>query len=366
MKNFLNITRAIPNLMRDICLNVFRSQKYDLFYVIENAEWSIAWDGRYIVENLNRGKLLKSAVIYDTIGIRNRIVHFGSENTFIYRHGIIRVHRSNKVIMTWFHITPGDERIRFIPLLNNKTDLVHTSSAITKQKLVEYGLKEEKIRVVPLGVDCGLFRPPHKSEKDKIRASLSIPSDSVVVGSFQKDGVGWGEGNEPKLVKGPDIFCQAIKEVARSMKIFVLLTGPARGYVKKQLQEAKIPFLHSYITDYKDIARFYRALDLYLVTSREEGGPKAILEAMASGVPIISTEVGMAPEVIVEGVNGMLSPVGDSRAIGEKASILLGDRLKLASFIEKGLITAKEYDWSIIARRYYKEIYADLISKKLP
>ena len=110
----------------------------------------------------------------------------------------------------------------------------------------------------------------------------------MVIGSFQKDGKGWGEGNEPKLIKGPD----------------VLLTGPARGYVKTGLESLKIPCKHLYLQDYREIGKYYQALDAYLVTSREEGGPKGVLESMASGIPLISTRVGQAQDLVKQGING--------------------------------------------------------------
>ena len=69
-------------------------------------------------------------------------------------------------------------------------------------------------------------------------------------------------------------------------------------------------------------------MDLYLVTSRVEGGPKAILEAMAAGIPTVSTKVGMTPDIIKEGYNGLLADVKDVEALSDKASkIIEGKKL---------------------------------------
>ena len=65
--------------------------------------------------------------------------------------------------------------------------------------------------------------------------------------SFQKDGIGWGEGLEPKLIKGPDIFVETMRNLkAAGLPVVAMLTGPARGYVKLMLDKYNVPFIHNY------------------------------------------------------------------------------------------------------------------------
>jgi glycosyltransferase involved in cell wall biosynthesis len=94
-----------------------------------------------------------------------------------------------------------------------------------------------------------------------------------------------------------------------------LLSGPARGFVKKGLEEAKIPYTHVYLNSYPDVAKLFQALDLYIVASRQEGGPKAILESMASGVPLVTTRVGQAMDLVKHGVNAFMADVEDVEAL---------------------------------------------------
>ena len=147
------------------------------------------------------------------------------------------------------------------------------------------------------------------------RRRLGVPEGSIVVGSFQKDGVGWGNGLEPKLIKGPDVLIETLAMAARELPIFALLTGPARGYVKEGLTKAGVPFAHEFVADYQDLPATYAALDVYLNPSREEGGPKGILESMAMDIPVVSTRVGMAPDIIKHRVGGFLADPGDSSAL---------------------------------------------------
>lgn len=334
-----------------------------LFYIIESANWSIKWDSKYITEKLNNQKLLKARSTTTCRGIHNQIIHFGSVNTFLTSEGFLTPHKSNKVVLTWFHVLPDDLRIKFVKEAQKYVDIVHTASTITKEKLIEIGIPEEKIIVIPLGVDLNLFKPVSSEEKQRLRERLGIPKDKLVVGSFQKDGVGWREGLEPKWVKGPDIFVKVIDKLRKEYDIFVLLTGPARGYVKRQLDRIGIPYKHFFLKNYLEIPKYYNALDLYLVTSRAEGGPKAILEAMATGVPLVSAKVGMAPDIIREGYNGLLAEVDDVARLSEEAIGIIKDKNLTNHLKNNALNTIKDYSWEWIAKQYYEKIYARFLNR---
>ena len=103
---------------------------------------------------------------------------------------------------------------------------------------------------------------------------------AFVVGSFQKDGVGWGEGLEPKLVKGPDVLVARARapRAPEVPELFVLLTGPARGYVRRELERLGIPYRHVLARDAgRARARLPRARPLprhLAAGGRAEGGAR--------------------------------------------------------------------------------------------
>ena len=342
----------------DTVKNRFRGR--DLYFIVEPADWIIRYFGISITDNL---KELDSSVTTSFLGVRNSLVHYGSGNTLLGKGKLRLPHRSNKVAVTWFHVSPDDNRIGLVKDAVKTVDIWHTASSLTKKDLIKLGIPEGKIEVIPLGIDTDLFSGSKSEEKERIRQEFGIPLGKVVIGSFQKDGVGWGEGLEPKLIKGPDIFCDVIEKISKEYDVFVLLTGPARGYVKKRLKKANIPFLHYYYKDLMDVARCYKALDLYLITSRVEGGPQSILETMASGVPLISAKVGMAPDVIRDGDNGFLVNVGDISNFTEKALGVIKDEELARKLSSKGLEEVKKYEWKNIAAEHYKRIYSKLISE---
>lgn len=344
------------------------SKKYSrIYYVTENANWAIKWIGIYITTNVEKLFNVKSTIVTNYSGIKNQILHFGSRGLYVpnsWKH----FDRSNKIIFTWFH---GDKKdidlynlamIEDLPNATNVCNFIHTTNNRTKKKLIKWGVAEDKIIVIPLGVDVHLFKPVTKNIKNRIKKELKIPEGRVCVGSFQKDGVGWEEGLEPKLVKGPDVFCDVVIELSKKYPVYVVLIGPARGYVKKRLREAGIPFYHKYLEKFQDIVKYYHSLDLYLVTSRDEGGPKAILESMASGVPLVSTDVGMAKDIINHGKSGFITEIENVDEIVRFASELIDDQKKSDDIISNAIKIVDLYSWENIARLYYERMYSKLLN----
>lgn len=195
---------------------------------------------------------------------------------------------------------------------------IRVSTMKVKEWLLAENIPAKMLSYIPIGIRTDLFAPASSEQRASVRASLEIPDKASVIGSFQKDGVGWGAGMEPKFIKGPDIFLRAIELLKPKVSnLFVLLSGPARGYVKQGLERLAIPYRHTYPKNYRDIARLYHALDAYVVSSRDEGGPKSVLEAMASGVPLVTTRVGQAADLVQHGTNGFMTEQEDAARLAQ-------------------------------------------------
>ena len=224
----------------------------------------------------------------------------------------------HRIGFAYFHGHPGtgvpefDQVYESLKRFHKRVSRVQVSHRAMQDLVVETGIDANKVKLIPIGINTRCFMPVTPETRSRIRAMMKIPTASFVIGSFQKDGVGWGEGLEPKLIKGPDIFLQTLIRVKQRIpELMVLLTGPARGYVKKGLQRANIPFRHAYPKRIEELSKLYHVLDLCLVTSRQEGGPKAVLESMASGVPLVTTRVGQAMDLVRNGENGFMVDVED-------------------------------------------------------
>jgi len=333
---------------------------HDVIYIIEGANWSTDWDGKYLMQNLS---LKKGKVDTTWCGYRNKVIHLGAFHLFFPRdkdrtYQFAKIHSSNQIILTIFHVAPEHEnRVKILSKYINKFKYIHTANSQTKELLVKLGLPTDKIVVIPLGVDINLLKPVSKEKKRQIREKLSIPQEAFVIGSFQKDGIGWGKGLEPKVIKGPDILCDVLENIAKKYNIFVLLSGPSRGYVKQRLDQANIKYVHKYIEDYLEYTHFFDAINMYLVTSRREGGPKMILEAMASGVPVVSTAVGMVPDIISHNHGGLVAEINDTKVLLELTLSLVEDKLLRDKLISNGYKISQKYDWYKIAIEYENKLY---------
>lgn len=338
----------------------------ELYYVVPHANWVTDWVGRYITSGISSQFGWQTHVTSAPHLLSGQIVHYGEMGAFLSSLGSRRNTR-NTIVTTIFH---GDRLEQFPDLgksVNHFLDNAHvperivTACSIMEKRLASWGVPAEKIVLIPLGVDLNRFKPTTLQERLACRHKMSIPDDAVCIGSFQKDGVGWEEGLTPKLIKGPDVFLKVIERLHKEFKLFVLLTGPSRGYVKQGLDALGVLYHHEILSDYLKIVDFYHCLDLYLVTSREEGGPKVVLEALATGIPLVSTRVGMAPDVIQHGRNGMLADLEDVDMLAEHAARVIEQDELRSQLIVNGIDDITHYDWIYIATRYYNELYTPLL-----
>ena len=205
--------------------------------------------------------------------------------------------KNKKVICTYYHIDFNkfgeNERSNFFEL-DQYVDEYHAASNITQEQLTK--LTNKKINTIPTWVNQNIWF--EIKDKTEIRKNFNFEPNEFLVGSFQRD----TEGHDlisPKLIKGPDIFVNLISLLYENNKnLKVVLSGTRRNYVLKKLDEMSIPFAYFEMASLENMNKLYNILDLYLVTSRVEGGPQAIMECALTKTPILSTNVGIASEIL--------------------------------------------------------------------
>lgn len=271
----------------------------DVIYVVDDFNWVIKDEGQNYLKSL--GDKISFRPTSSHFAPKGTIIHFGDIYTFFTKRGLKKINPESPIILTWYHIVENDVGFKHYDAYVDRISYLHISNKISKEELLRKGFPEEKIFFAHIPVDTDVYN--RKRTKEEAKVALNIPKEKIVIGSFQKDGNGWGEGLEPKLVKGPDIFCDIVEKLAEELDIHVLLSGPSRGYVINRLKNKNISYSHFYFDDPKGVIDLYEALDLYLMTSRVEGGPKSLPESWAMGVPYAGTRVGMVEDVGVDGRN---------------------------------------------------------------
>ena len=290
--------------------------------------------------------------------VRNQSVFHTSQFTLI---GLPFERDGNRLGVAYLHGRPGtpghpefDTCYETVRRRHEELDRVQVSNRAMEELVLGTGIAPEKVFRIPICVDTERFRLRDDASRAAARQAIGLPDSAFVAGSFQKDGVGWAEGLEPKLIKGPDVLLDAAERLRRDVPgLHVLLTGPARGFVAAGLDRLGIPYTHVHLSGLDAVAQAFRAVDVCLVTSRDEGGPKAVLESMATGVPLVTTDVGQAADLVRDGENGWLRPVEDAEGLAEAAAhVARAPADELARVGAAARATAEENSWVALGPRW--------------
>ncbi|TXI89000.1 MAG: glycosyltransferase, partial [Chryseobacterium sp.] len=201
-------------------------------------------------------------------------------------------HINKPIISTVHHIVEEKpEQIEHIIKFDHAVTAYHVPNMRTLDSLRK--ITDKPITVIPYWIQPAKWHQITPNDRQMARTSLGIDTSVKLIGSFQRDTEGSGN-MRPKLEKGPDIFCDYVERVASAENVCVLLTGYRRQYVINRMISANIKTIYIENAPAEAMKWLYGALDLYVVSSRCEGGPQALLECAALGVPIISTPVGLA------------------------------------------------------------------------
>lgn len=202
------------------------------------------------------------------------------------------------------------------------TRLIIANSRMVKDQIIKhYAVPEEKIKIIYNGVDLTRFTPENKDRwRKNIRKSLAIPEDSKVllfVGSgFKRKGLAALIKSVPLLQK---------ENSKANIKVLVVGKGNIKEYSNLAHYENvsdKIIFPGSQ----KDIERFYAAADLFVLPTLYDPFSNACLEAMATGLPVITTRNNGAAELIENGQHGfVMDSLSDTRELADRINLSLGN-----------------------------------------
>jgi glycosyltransferase involved in cell wall biosynthesis len=196
--------------------------------------------------------------------------------------------------------------------LGRRTDTLIAISPQIKHELLETYLvaREEQIRLIPLGFNLDRLTAIGSRDRERARASLDIPQGSVVVTT-----VGRLTG-----IKQHSLFLEMASRLARRSNGFLFLIagdGELRGELEARAKAFGISSSVQFLGWRGDLDQVYGATDVFVLTSRNEGTPVALIEAMASGVASVSTDVGGVRDVITEPALGALVPFGDADGLAD-------------------------------------------------
>lgn len=197
--------------------------------------------------------------------------------------------------------------------------IIAISPAIRADLLDTYRIGEEsQYRVVPLGFDLAPFAAVDAAARAQARRTLDLPGDVPVVATVGR----------LTAIKQHHLFLEVVHRLVANHPTLVALIagdGEMRGELEAAAHQLGIAGNVRFLGWRRDLATIYAATDVFLLTSRNEGTPVALIEAMASGVPGVSTDVGGVKDVIGSDAVGRLAPLDDAAGLAAAAHHLLID-----------------------------------------
>ncbi len=217
----------------------------------------------------------------------------------------------------------------------------------------------DKIKVIPLGFDLTRFHEARKTQREISRSQWNLSEDEVAVAIVGR----------LVPIKNHSLFLSVIEQLCeRKIKARFFIVGD--GSEKEILLEKAKVLTESFGVEItftswiKDIAHFNAGMDVICLTSDNEGTPVSLIEAQASGVPIVSTDVGGVRDIVSEGETGFVVPKKNVTAFEEKLSFLIKNKNIREKMSQNG--------WSYVQTKFsyqrlvkdMEEYYSELLEKK--
>lgn len=275
------------------------------------------------------------------------------ENEALKHESFLRLNTNEKIVRSCNHV------LRFFEyrLLKRSDEIIAVSQYTKKELLKNYDLNANKINVIYNGVDVNKFKPT--KDKNKSKRELGLHDDKIIlyVGRlYSRKGL-------PTLLRAAPLILRKFRNVK-----FVI---SGKGFRNEEdrfkafanhLKVGKNFLFIGYFPDEK-LPKLYQAADIFVLPSIYENMPFALLEAMATALPVVTTNVGGIPEVINNGNNGLLFNPLDFHGLADNVLYLLENPDFASEVGVFGRRTVEEkFDWKRIVGQVF-EVYDKALAK---
>lgn len=233
----------------------------------------------------------------------------------------------------------------------NKSDYVTSVSQSLKDETYRLFDIKKEIEVIPNFIEIDKNKV---DENSSCHRSLMATQDQKIITHIS---------NFRKVKRIPDVI-KIFNEIQKQIpsKLMMVGEGPEREIAERMCDDLKINDKVIFFGNSNEIDKILSYSDLFLLPSETESFGLAALEAMSSGVPVISSNSGGLPEVNKQGYSGYLSDVGDVDEMAKNAISILSDDTELLKFKKNALALAKEFDIQKIMP-LYENLYLKAIEK---
>ena len=200
------------------------------------------------------------------------------------------------------------------------------------------------VEVVTHGIDTGTLRPVDDATRRAARAALGVDPDAPVVGTVGNFTV---KKDQATLLDA----AARLVDVHPGLRVVLIGDGPLDDELRAEAERLGIADATVFTGSRDDVFALLPAFDLFALSSRFEGLPIALLEAMACGVPPVVTRVGGIPEVVTDGRDGLLVDPGDADGLATALGKLLADPGRRSELAAHAAERARAFDLALAVRR---------------
>ncbi len=253
------------------------------------------------------------------------------------------------------------KRVLFNRGLSRSDDrFIGVGQSVCDALIANEGLPQSRVELIYNGVDLGPYRAACGDSvlRQTVRAELGLRKDEFVILQVARL-------NSLKDHQTALRTIQRLTANGHSAQLILAGDGEERGqleaFVAAQQLESHVRFLGAR----RDVVRLMSAADVFLLSSISEGIPLTLIEAMAAGLPVVTTNVGGCGEVVIEGVTGLLAPARDDAQLARHLETLQFDSLKRRCFGDAGAARATKLFSLDRMLDEYSEVYDEACPKKM-
>jgi glycosyltransferase involved in cell wall biosynthesis len=280
-----------------------------------------------------------------------RLVHFHDAHGLAV--GAVAAHRAKVPLR--FISRRVDFPIKSRAKYTREVDAIIAISDGVRTVLLKSGIPASLIHVIPSGIDFSPFR--EVTSRDFLRQEFSFAPDDYLVGivAALEDHKG-----HTYLIQASKI----LKEQAPKIKFVVVGTGSLRLELDKQVRDLGVEDIIFFLGFREDVPRILASLDLFVLSSHLEGMGSSLLDAMASRLPVVATQAGGIPEVVINKETGLLVPPRDAEALAQAILGLYRDREVAARYARRGFdVVHEKFSAEAMAERVVR-LYEQFAAKK--
>jgi sugar transferase (PEP-CTERM/EpsH1 system associated) len=248
------------------------------------------------------------------------IVHCHNFGAFAYGALGARMARVRGVVYTAHGpVFPSRGRQAFFQRLPLADRVVTVSEYLRRGAVEEGGLDPSKVVTIRNGVDYGKYAKGDTSKAGERRREIGAGDSEAVIGVVARLSP---EKDHATLLKAFASVCAGRSGV----RLVVVGDGELMPQLKEMCRALRIEECTVFLGERTDVADLLGALDVFVLSSKDEGLGITLLEAMAAGVPVVATSVGGVPEIVEHGVTGIMVPSGDDAVLADAIAWVLGHR----------------------------------------